>query len=88
MTEQDARKIEEKRIKNRIYQRKYRQKVKKTRVKLKDKYVLQESELKRLDMYVSSEVKNSLQMLSNKLEMSQKEVVEELILTEFNRYYW
>lgn len=88
MTEQDARKIEEKRIKNRIYQRKYRQKVKKTRVKLKDKYVFQESELKRLDMYVSSEVKNSLQMLANKLEMSQKEVVEELILTEFNRYYW
>lgn len=41
-----------------------------------------------IDMYVSSEVKNSLQMLANKLEMSQKEVVEELILTEFNRYYW
>lgn len=88
MTEQDTRKIEEKRIKNRAYQRKYRQKIQKTRVKLKDKYVFQESELKRLDMYISSEVKNSLQMLANKLEKSQKEVVEELILTEFNRYYW
>lgn len=88
MNEQEKAEIEAKRAKNREYQRKYREKAKDRIVVDKNgKKRAKRADLKRLDLYLPVEVKQTLEQLAYSTEKSQTEIIEELILKAHKELY-
>ena len=76
--------IEEKKAKNREYQRKYRQKAK-NRIVIDEngKKSLEKAELSRLDLYLSIKTKQALTQLAYDSGQSKADVLERLILKAY-----
>lgn len=85
--EQAEKEYQEKKAKNREYQRKYRDKAKVYSLDQYGRMQHKDRELRRINTLVSLDVFYSLEDLAEKLKMTKKAVLEMLIMREYEKLY-
>lgn len=85
--EQAEKEYQEKKAKNREYQRKYREKAKFYSLDKYGRIQHKDRELRRINTLVSLDVFYSLENVAEELKMTKKAVLEMLIMREYSRLF-